>query len=161
MKDIATCLWFDKEAEDAVRLYTSVFKNSKIGRTAYYTEVGHDIHGMPAGSIMTIEFSIEGREFMALNGGPIFKFTEAVSLMVPCDSQEEIDYYWNKLSAGGDVSAQQCGWLKDRFGLSWQITPRQMGEWMSDATLAPKLMEAFMPMKKLDMNVLQKIARGG
>ena len=122
---ITSNLWFDNQAEEAVDFYTSVFKKSKKIKTAYYGKAGKEIHGMPEGSVMTVEFEIEGQRYVALNGGPHFKFNEAVSFIVNCESQDEIDYYWEKLSAGGDKNAQQCGWLKDRFGLWWRVCSDQ------------------------------------
>lgn len=160
IQKISPNLWFDKQAEEAVKFYTSVFKNSKTGRVTHYTKAGHDIHKMPEGMVLTIEFELEGQQFLALNGGPVFKFNEAISLVVNCDTQEEIDYYWNKLSEGGDPKAQQCGWLKDKFGLSWQIVPTIMGDLLSDSDSekAARVMNAFMPMKKLDIAALLKAA---
>ena len=154
---ITTTLWFDNNAEEAVNYYVSIFKNSSRGRVSYYSEEGHDIHKMPAGAIMTIEFELDGKRFTALNGGPIFKFNEALSLVINCDTQEEIDYYWDKLTAGGDEQAQQCGWLKDKFGLSWQVVPTILAEMMADAdqAKADRVMRAFMPMKKFDIATLQ------
>ncbi|HLG38801.1 MAG TPA: VOC family protein, partial [Chitinophagaceae bacterium] len=128
MQKITANLWFDRNAEEATKLYTSIFKNSKIGRISKYGKEGYEVHGMPEGTVMTIQFWLEGQEFIALNGGPQFKFNEAVSFIVNCDSQDEIDHYWEKLSAGGDKSAQVCGWLKDKFGLSWQIVPKVLPE---------------------------------
>ncbi len=119
VQGITPCLWFDDQAEAAVGLYTGIFKNSRITQTARYGEAGKEIHGRPPGSVMTIAFELDGQGFTALNGGPVFRFTEAVSFQVNCDSQQEVDRYWDLLSAGGDPAAQQCGWLKDRFGLSW------------------------------------------
>src|SRR5262245_24554029 len=127
MQKITPCLWFDSSAEEAARFYTSIFKNSKIGKIARYGEAGREIHGRPAGSVMTVEFEIDGQTFTALNGGPIFKFNEAISFQVMCETQDEIDSYWEKLSQGGDNAAQQCGWLKDKYGLSWQIVPTVLG----------------------------------
>jgi predicted 3-demethylubiquinone-9 3-methyltransferase (glyoxalase superfamily) len=152
------CLWFDSNAEAAVNFYTSIFKNSKIGNVSRYGEAGYEIHRMPAGTVLTMEFELDGRPFTALNGGPIFKFTEAVSFQVHCDTQEEVDYYWDKLSAGGDPQAQQCGWLKDKFGLSWQIVPTILGKMLGDkdAAKAGRVMNALMPMKKLDIQKLQQ-----
>ena len=131
MQKISANLWFDRQAEEAVNYYMSIFRNSRIIRVTYYGEEGHDIHKMPAGSVMTIEFELEGQTFVALNGGPVFKFNEAVSFIVNCDTQAEIDYYWDKLSRDGDKNAQQCGWLKDKFGLSWQIVPSTLSEMFS------------------------------
>jgi predicted 3-demethylubiquinone-9 3-methyltransferase (glyoxalase superfamily) len=153
-------LWFDRNAEEAVNFYTSIFKNSKIGKVARYTEAGYEIHRMPAGTVLTIEFELHGQSFTALNGGPVFKFNEAVSFQVNCDSQEELDYYWAKLSAGGDPSSQQCGWLKDKFGLSWQIVPTILGELLhgKDAKKSDRVMAALLKMKKLDINALKQAA---
>jgi predicted 3-demethylubiquinone-9 3-methyltransferase (glyoxalase superfamily) len=117
---ITPCLWFDNQAEEAAQFYTGIFKNSKVVQITRYGKAGHEIHGRPAGSVLTVEFELDGHTFTALNGGPLFKFNEAVSLQINCDTQEEIDHYWEKLGAGGDPQAQQCGWLKDRYGLSWK-----------------------------------------
>ena len=157
---IAPCLWFDDQAEEAARFYTSVFRNAKIVKTSHYTEAGHEVHGRPAGSVMTVEFELDGLSFTALNGGPHFKFNEAVSLQVNCDTQEEIDYYWEKLSAGGDLRAQVCGWLKDKYGLSWQVVPAMMSDLMSDSNKeqAGRVMEAMLKMKKLDIAELKRAA---
>lgn len=155
MQKIIPCLWFDNNAEEAVKFYTSVFKQSKIGKIVYYGEAGHEIHKRPAGSVLTLEFELNGHTFTALNGGPVFQFNEAISLQVMCDSQEEIDYYWEKLSAGGDKNAQQCGWLKDQFGVSWQIIPQILGELMSDSTRSERVMEALLQMKKIDITMLK------
>jgi predicted 3-demethylubiquinone-9 3-methyltransferase (glyoxalase superfamily) len=157
---ITPCLWFDDQAEPAAKFYTSIFKNSKIIAVARYGEAGHEVHGRPAGSVMTVTFELEGHGFMALNGGPQFKFSEAISLQVHCDTQQEIDYFWEKLSAGGDANAQQCGWLKDRYGLSWQIVPRVMPDLFGDGTSAKaqRVMEAMLKMKKLDLAALEQAA---
>jgi predicted 3-demethylubiquinone-9 3-methyltransferase (glyoxalase superfamily) len=129
---ITPCLWFDDQALPAAEFYTSIFKNSKIGTISRYGEAGREVHGKPAGSVMTVAFVLDGQAFTALNGGPVFRFTEAISLQIDCESQKEVDYYWDKLSEGGDDKAQQCGWLKDRYGLSWQVVPRALIELMSD-----------------------------
>lgn len=150
------CLWFDSEGEEAAKFYTSIFKNSKIHSTQRYGKAGHEIHGQEEGKVMTVAFEINGQQLMALNGGPIFKFNEAISLMVECDNQDEIDYYWNKLSAGGDPAAQQCGWLKDKFGLSWQITPKEMDKLMD--VNSEKVMTAMLKMKKIDIQALKDAA---
>src|SRR6185369_5556815 len=121
---IAPCLWFNGQAEEAAKYYTGIFKNSKIRKISHYTEAGREIHKQKPGSVLTVEFELEGQPFTALNGGPEFKFNEAVSLQVLCEDQKEIDYYWDQLTKGGDPSAQQCGWLKDRFGVSWQVAPK-------------------------------------
>ena len=131
-KRIAPCLWFDNEGEEAAKYYVSIFKNSKITHIARYGEDGKEIHGRPAGSVMVASFELDGQPFTALNGGPLFKFNEAISLQVYCDTQQEIDFYWDKLRAGGDERAQQCGWLKDKYGLSWQIVPATMDRMFKD-----------------------------
>jgi len=155
---IKPCLWFDNEAEDAAKYYTSIFKNSRVTSVQRYGKAGFEIHGRPEGSVMLVEFEIDGHPFAALNGGPIFKFNEAVSFEILCDSQDEIDYYWDKLTAGGDPKAQQCGWLKDKFGLSWQVVPRSMPDLSSPR--GQRVMEAFLAMKKIDLNALERIAAG-
>jgi predicted 3-demethylubiquinone-9 3-methyltransferase (glyoxalase superfamily) len=160
IQKITPNLWFDNQAEEAAKFYTSIFKNSGIGKTSRYGTEGQEIHGQPAGSVMTIQFQLEGQQFLALNGGPIFKFNEATSFIVNCDTQEEVDYYWHKLSEGGDPKAQVCGWLKDKFGLSWQIVPVIMAELMSnpDPKKAGAVMKALMQMKKLDIAALKAAA---
>ena len=152
-------LWFDTRAEEAARYYTSIFPNSAIGRIMRYGKAGHEIHGMEEGEVMTVEFTLNGQDFLALNGGPVFQFNEAISFIVNCDTQEEADYYWDKLKEGGDPDAQQCGWLKDKFGVSWQVTPIEFNELMENASpeKAERLMEAMLQMKKLDVNELRKI----
>jgi predicted 3-demethylubiquinone-9 3-methyltransferase (glyoxalase superfamily) len=159
---ISPCLWFDDQAEEAAKLYVSLFPNSKLGAVAGYGEAGKEIHQKQPGSVMSVEFTLDGQAFMALNGGPLFKFTEAISLQVFCDTQAEIDHYWDGLSAGGDPNAQQCGWLKDKFGLSWQIVPRMLGEILKgpDAAASQRMMSALMEMKKLDIAQLQAAAKG-
>jgi len=129
---ITPCLWFDDQAEEAVDFYTAIFKKSRIANIARYGEAGHDVHGKPAGTVMTLAFELDGQTFTALNGGPIFKFNEAISSQVNCDTQEEVDYYWEKLSEGGDEKAQQCGWLKVKYGVSWQVVPRVLPEMITD-----------------------------
>jgi predicted 3-demethylubiquinone-9 3-methyltransferase (glyoxalase superfamily) len=159
---ITPCLWFENQAEEAANFYTTVFKNSKIGTISRYTEAGREVHGRPAGSVMTVAFELDGHSFTALNGGPVFKFNEAVSFQVICETQEEVDYYWEKLSEGGDPKAQQCGWLKDKYGLSWQVVPRALIEAMSDPdnVKAGRVMEAMLPMKKIDIAEVKR-AYGG
>jgi predicted 3-demethylubiquinone-9 3-methyltransferase (glyoxalase superfamily) len=159
---ISPCLWFDSEAEDAARLYTSIFPNSRIVQVARYGEAGREIHGRPAGSVMTVAFELDGQQLTALNGGPVFKFNEAVSLQVFCNDQAEVDHYWAKLSAGGDPKAQQCGWLKDRFGLSWQVTPRKLIEMIvdPDKAKAERAFNAMLQMKKLDLPKLERAFEG-
>jgi predicted 3-demethylubiquinone-9 3-methyltransferase (glyoxalase superfamily) len=159
---IHPCLWFDDQSEEAARFYTGIFKNSRIVSVTRYGTAGFEIHHRPAGSVMTVEFELEGQPFTALNGGPLFKFNEAISLEIHCESQAEIDYYWDKLTAGGDSKAQQCGWLKDRYGVSWQVVPTGMAEMMKDPTSpgAHRAMEAVLRMKKLDIAELKKAYAG-
>ena len=159
---IVPCLWFDKEAEDAARYYCSIFKNSELGGITRYTKEGFEIHKKPEGSVMTVTFYLQGQEFTALNGGPIFKFNEAVSFEVRCKDQAEIDYYWDKLGAGGDPKAQQCGWLKDKYRLSWQIVSDDWVDMMIEATPAQRerLMKAMLPMKKFDLAALKRAFEG-
>jgi predicted 3-demethylubiquinone-9 3-methyltransferase (glyoxalase superfamily) len=161
-KPLVPCLWFDTQAEEAARFYTGIFKNSKIGTVSRYDEAGHEVHGRPAGSVMTVEFELNGQPFTALNGGPHFKFNEAVSFQIMCESQEEVDHYWNKLSQGGDPSAQQCGWLKDKFGLAWQVIPTEMIQMLSDRDKEKRsrAMEAMLQMKKLDIAELRRAYEG-
>lgn len=151
MQKIVPFLWFDNQAEEAVHFYTSIFRNSSIGTIARYGEAGPG----PKGSVMTINFTLEGQEFIALNGGPVFKFTEAISLFVNCQTQAEVDDLWAKLTAGGEES--QCGWLKDRYGLSWQIVPRRLMELLRDPdpARAARATQAMLKMKKIDLNVLE------
>ena len=162
MQKISTCLWFDNQAEEAVKFYTSVFKNSKIGSTTHYDEASSKEAGMPAGTVLTMSFELEGRQFMALNGGPIFKFNESVSLIVNCDDQKEVDYYWDKLSEGGDEKAQQCGWLKDKYGVSWQIVPEVLSKLVGDpaSEKSQRAMKAMLQMKKIDIEGLKKAYEG-
>jgi predicted 3-demethylubiquinone-9 3-methyltransferase (glyoxalase superfamily) len=154
---IVPCLWFDHQAEEAARFYIGVFKNSRIVAISKYGEAGFEIHRRPAGSVMTVAFELEGQPFTALNGGPLFKFNEAISLQVYCDSQDEVDYYWERLTAGGDPDAQQCGWLKDRYGVSWQVVPLAVLEMMKEpGARADRVMTALLQMKKLDLAVLRR-----
>ncbi len=159
---MAICLWFSHQAQAAANYYTSIFKKSSIGRMAFYGEEGKDIHKKESGSLMTIEFELEGQRFVALNGGPDFKFNEAVSLVVNCDDQEEIDHYWNLLSKDGDPYAQQCGWLKDKFGVSWQIVPSILKEMIGEpgSKESERAMAAFLRMKKIDIDELTRAYKG-
>jgi predicted 3-demethylubiquinone-9 3-methyltransferase (glyoxalase superfamily) len=161
MQTIATHLWFDHQAEEATRLYTSIFRNSKITRVSRYTEAAADMTGARAGSVMTVEFELNGQTFYALNGGPSFQFNEAISLFVHCEDQKEIDEYWNKLIAGGGKPVQ-CGWLKDRFGVSWQIVPKQLVEWMADKDTqkTERVMKAILQMVKMDVATLKRAYEG-
>jgi predicted 3-demethylubiquinone-9 3-methyltransferase (glyoxalase superfamily) len=159
---IQTCLWFDSEAEDAANYYVGIFENARILRITRYGKAGHDIHGRPEGSVMTVEFELDGQKLTALNGGPYFKFNEAVSFEIHCETQEEIDYYWDKLTAGGDPKAQQCGWLKDRFGLSWQVVPTELTAMLTDETseASQRAFEAMLHMRKLDIEELKRAYEG-
>jgi predicted 3-demethylubiquinone-9 3-methyltransferase (glyoxalase superfamily) len=153
MQRITPCLWFDDQAEEAVAFYTGIFKNSRVGSVSRYGDAGREIHGKAPGTVMVVAFELGGQAFTALNGGPMFKFNEAVSLQVGCETQEEVDYYWEKLSEGGDEAAQQCGWLKDRYGLSWQVVPNVLGELISDPDpeRSQRAMRAMLQMKKIDI----------
>jgi predicted 3-demethylubiquinone-9 3-methyltransferase (glyoxalase superfamily) len=157
---ITPCLWFDSQAEEAVKFYTSIFKNSKIEGTTYYDEESSKAAGRPKGSVLTVDFQLDGQRFMALNGGPVFKFTEAVSFVVNCENQNEIDYFWEKLTAGGQEV--ECGWLKDKFGLSWQVVPTVMIEMLKDkdAQKSQRAMAAMLKMKKLDIAQLERAYQG-
>jgi len=162
IQKITPCLWFDDQAEEAVEFYTGIFRNSRIVEVARYGETGREIHGKPAGTVMTVAFELEGQAFTALNGGPIFKFNEAISFQVNCETQGEVDYYWAKLSEGGDVKAQQCGWLKDKYGASWQIIPRVLVEMITDpdAEKSQRAMGAMLQMKKIDIDGLKRAYAG-
>jgi predicted 3-demethylubiquinone-9 3-methyltransferase (glyoxalase superfamily) len=159
---ITPCLWFDNQAEEVAAFYTAIFKNSRIGRITRYGKEGFEIHGRPAGSVMTVEFELDGQAFTALNGGPVFKFNEAVSFQVQCETQEEVDFYWDKLSEDGDEQAQQCGWLKDKFGLSWQVFPRVLTEWVGDpaSEKSQRAMKAMLQMKKIDLETIRRAYDG-
>jgi predicted 3-demethylubiquinone-9 3-methyltransferase (glyoxalase superfamily) len=163
MQTITPCLWFDSNAEEAVNFYVSIFstksgKNSKILNISRYGKAGHEIHGRPAGTVMTVAFELHGQAFTALNGGPVFQFNEAISLQVNCDTQEELDYYWEKLSENGDAKARQCGWLKDQYGVSWQIVPAALGEMLQDKDpkKSGRVMNELLQMKKIDIETLKK-----
>jgi predicted 3-demethylubiquinone-9 3-methyltransferase (glyoxalase superfamily) len=158
IQTITSCLWFDDQAEEAVAFYTSIFRNSKIVNIARYGEAGHEIHGKPTGSVMAVAFELDGQAFTALNGGPMFKFSEAISFQVNCRTQEEVDYYWERLSEGGDETAQQCGWLKDRYGASWQIVPTVLIELINepDSEKSQRAMRAMLRMKKIDIDELKR-----
>jgi predicted 3-demethylubiquinone-9 3-methyltransferase (glyoxalase superfamily) len=162
LRPITPCLWFDSQAEEAARYYTGIFKNSKIGTISRYGEAGREVHGRAPGTVMTVEFELNGQPFTALNGGPLFKFNEAISFQIMCRTQEEVDHYWNKLSEGGDKNAQQCGWLKDKYGLSWQVVPTVLAEMMADPDKekSGRAMEAMLQMKKLDIAELKRAFAG-
>lgn len=157
---IVPCLWFDNQAKEAAEFYVSVFKGARIVNVSHYTNAGREVHGRPAGSVMTVEFEIAGQRFTALNGGPHFKLNEAVSFQVMCDDQAEVDYFWRRLSEGGEQV--QCGWLKDRFGLSWQVVPKMMAELFTDADpeKSGRAMRAMLGMKKLDIAALRRAYDG-
>ncbi len=159
MQRITPFLWFNDNAEEAVNFYVSIFKNSKIRNIARYGEAGAKVSGRTAGSVMTIDFELDGQEFMALNGGPYFTFSEAISFHINCKSQQEVDDFWSKLSEGGQI--QQCGWLKDRFGVTWQVVPTILGELLKDkdAKRVERVMQALLQMKKIDVETLER-ARG-
>ncbi len=160
VQKITPCLWFDDQAEEAVEFYTSIFKNSKVLTTSRYGEAGQEVHGRPPGSVMVVAFELAGQAFTALNGGPTFKFNEAVSLQVSCETQAEVDYYWARLSEGGDEG--QCGWLKDRYGLSWQIVPSVLPALISDTDprRSQRATQAMLQMKKLDIAALKRAHAG-
>ena len=162
IQPINPCLWFDNEAEEAARFYVSVFKKGKIKAITRYPAVGQEVHGRKPGSVLTVEFELNGQVFTALNGGPLFKFNEAVSFMVMCRTQAEVDYYWEKLGAGGDPNARQCGWLKDKFGLSWQAVPTGMIAMLKnpDTKASQRAFGAMMQMKKLDIAELKRAFKG-
>jgi predicted 3-demethylubiquinone-9 3-methyltransferase (glyoxalase superfamily) len=159
---IAPCLWFDDRAEEAAQFYTKVFPNSRITRIARYGEAGREVHGREPGSVLTVEFDLDGQTFTALNGGPVFHFTEAISFQITCESQAEVDAYWEKLSEGGDEAAQQCGWLKDKFGVSWQVVPAILPDLIADPDSdgSQRAMTAMLGMKKLDIAELRRAYAG-
>lgn len=158
---ITPCLWFASEAEEAARFYTGIFPDSRIGKIARYGKAGFEYHGQKEGTVLTVQFELAGQTFTALNGGPLFRFNEAISLQIYVEDQEELDHYWDRLSAGGDPQAQVCGWLKDRYGLSWQVVPRRMAEWFGDPDeKSERAMTALLQMRKLDIATLERAYRG-
>lgn len=159
---IAPCLWFDDQAEEAATFYIGIFSNSRIVAISRYGEAGYEFHGKPKGSVMTVAFELDGQAFTALNGGPMFKFNEAISFQVNCETQEEVDHYWDRLSAGGAEQAQQCGWLADRYGVSWQIVPRALIELINDPDYdrSQRVMAAMLQMKKIDIAGLKRASAG-
>jgi len=161
-KSLAPCLWFDTQAEDAAKFYCSIFPNSKITNTSYYSDAGKEVHGKSSGTVMTVVFKLDGHPFTALNGGPHFKFTEAVSFQIDCETQADIDYFWDKLGESGPDKAKRCGWLKDKFGVSWQVTPTMLPGVMtgSDTAGRERAMKALLQMKKLDIAKLQEAYNG-
>ena len=156
IQKITPFLWFDNQAEQAANYYVSIFRNSRIGQVTRYGKEGYEIHRMEEGTVMTVDFDIENQKFMALNGGPVFKFNEAISFQVLCETQEELDYYWEKLSEDGDKNAQQCGWLKDKYGVSWQIVPKLLSKMIldKDQIKSQRVMKAMLQMQKLDIQTL-------
>jgi predicted 3-demethylubiquinone-9 3-methyltransferase (glyoxalase superfamily) len=162
IQKITPCLWFDDQAEEAAKFYTAIFPDSTIGHISRYGEAGQEIHGKPVGTVLTVAFELDGQTFTALNGGPIFKFNEAISFQVDCENQAEVDHYWEKLSVGGDENAQQCGWLKDQYGVSWQIVPRVLIEMFSDPDYekSQRVMTAMLQMKKIDIAELERSFAG-
>lgn len=158
---LTPCLWFDTEAEDAANLYCSVFPNSKVTAVSRFPDAGQEIHGKPAGSVMVVSFTLNGQSFTALNGGPDFKFDEAVSFQITCDTQDEVDYYWNALTQDGGQEGP-CGWLKDKFGLSWQVVPSALPRLMTaaDPAASARVMNAFLKMKKFNIETLERAAVG-
>ncbi len=159
MQKITPFLWFDDKAEEAVNFYVSIFKNSKVGSITRYGEEAAEVSRRPKGTVMTVTFQLEGQEFMALNGGPHFKFTEAISLLVNCKTHEEVDELWEKLSEGGEKG--QCGWLKDKYGLSWQIVPTVLGEMLQDkdARKSERVMNALLKMNKIEIKALKRASQ--
>jgi len=160
-KLISPCLWFDSEAEEAAKFYTGIFPNSRITQISHYGKAGQETHQRKPGSVLTVAFELDGQPFTALNGGPIFKFNEALSLQIYVDDQKEYDYYWDKLTPGGDPKAQVCGWLKDQYGLSWQVVPRKMVEWLTHTDeKSQRAFAAMMEMGKLDIAALERAYEG-
>ncbi len=162
IQKITPCLWFDDQAEEAAEFYVGIFRNSRIVSVTRYGDAGHEIHGRPAGSVMAVGFMLDGQAFTALNGGPLFKFNEAISFQVNCETQEEVDYYWEKLSDGGDRKAQQCGWLKDKYGASWQVIPNVLLEMLTDpdSEKSQRVMKSLLQMKKIDIEELKRAYDG-
>lgn len=162
IQKITSCLWFDDRAEEAATFYIGIFPNSKIVNISRYGEAGKEIHGKPSGSVLMVSFELDGQMFTTLNGGAAFKFNEAISFQVDCEDQAEVDYFWEKLSMGGDQAAQQCGWLKDKYGVSWQIVPRVMIEMLNDADAekSQRAMTAMLKMKKLNIDELKRAYEG-
>lgn len=159
---ISPCLWFDDQAERAATFYTSIFDNSRIVSISRYGEAGHEVHGKPAGTVMTVAFELDGQPFTALNGGPVFMFNEAISFQVGCETQDEVDYFWEKLSEGGNEAAQQCGWLKDQFGVSWQVVPNVLPRMLSNSDFeqSERVMASMLQMKKIDIDELNRAYAG-
>ncbi|KAL2131973.1 hypothetical protein VTI74DRAFT_4374 [Chaetomium olivicolor] len=159
---LTTCLWFDGQAEDAAAFYTSIFPNSKTGHVQRYTDAGKEFHGQQPGSVLVIEFELDGHRFVGLNGGPKFKFNEAVSFQIDCANQDEVDYYWEKLGEGGDPAKRQCGWIADKYGVSWQVVPTRLKQLLASENeeVVTRVTTAMMGSKKFDIAALEKAARG-
>lgn len=162
MPALTPMLWFDGQAEEAARFYVAVFPNSRITAIQHYPDAGREVHGHAPGTVMLVAFELDGQPYTALNGGPQVRFNEAVSFVIDCASQAEVDHYWAALGAGGPPDAQQCGWLKDRYGLSWQVTPRRLMELLADTdpARAARALQAMLPMKKIDIAALERAAAG-
>jgi len=162
MQKISPCLWFDNNAEEAVAFYVSIFKKAKVGNVTRYGKEGYEIHKREEGTVMTVDFELEGQKFLALNGGPVFKFNEAISFQIYCETQEEVDYYWEKLTERGDKKSQQCGWLKDQYGVSWQVVPSILVKMLQDkdSSKSERVMKAMLQMQKLDISTLRKAYQG-
>ena len=160
---IQPCLWFDDQAEDAARFYTGIFPDSAIGTITRYTDVGQEHHGKPVGSVLTVAFTLAGQPFVALNGGPVFRFNEALSLQILCETQDEVDHYWHHLTEGNPAAAMECGWLKDRFGLPWQVVPVRLTELLADpdAEVVRRVTRAMFAMQKMDIATLERAASAG
>ncbi|WP_323032072.1 VOC family protein [Brachymonas denitrificans] len=160
---IQPCLWFDDQAEEAARFYTGIFPDSAIGTITRYTDVGQEHHGKPAGSVLTVAFTLAGQPFVALNGGPVFRFNEALSLQVLCETQDEVDHYWHHLTEGSPAAAMECGWLKDRYGLPWQVVPVRLTELLADpdAEVVRRVTRAMFAMQKMDIATLERAASAG
>ena len=160
---IQPCLWFDDQAEEAARFYTGIFPDSAIGTITRYTDVGQEHHGKPVGSVLTVAFTLAGQPFLALNGGPVFRFNEALSLQVLCETQDEVDHYWHHLTEGNPATAMECGWLKDRFGLPWQVVPVRLTELLADpdAEVVRRVTRAMFAMQKMDIATLERAASAG
>ncbi|MFL6674377.1 MAG: VOC family protein [Massilia sp.] len=159
---ITPCLWFNERAEEAANFYVSVFPDSRITMTSRYGEAGREIHGKEPGDVLTVGFELAGQQFTILNGTPAYPFSPAISFQVSCDTQQELDFYWERLGEGGDEAARQCGWLQDKYGLSWQVVPSMLAELLdpADPGRADRVLSALMPMKKLDIAALQRAAQG-
>lgn len=162
VQKLTPCLWFDTQAEEAAKYYCGIFDHSKITAITHYGKAGQEVHGQPEGSVLTVSFELDGQSFTGLNGGPVFTFNEAISFQVNCQTQEEVDHFWGRLSAGGPVEAQQCGWVKDKFGVSWQIVPIALMDMLKspDTVKSQRAMAAMMQMKKLDIAALQQAFDG-